>query len=96
MKIQKEIGKPKAAGCACRTRPGVKAAVEAYLEDKLENAVYRPNKMEEQHAVTALRTDLIAHIKEKFTTGTGAAGAGNNAGTVCCRSWSKNDKLESS
>ena len=33
--------------------------------------------MEEQHAVTALRADLVAHIKEKFVTG---AGIGTAAG----------------
>ncbi len=66
LNIQKEIGKPKAQVALAEPDPEVKAAVEAYLSDKLEAAVYRPSKMEEQHAVTALRADLVAHIKEKF------------------------------
>jgi len=66
LKIQKEIGKPKAQVALAEPDPEIKAAVEAYLSDKLEAAIYRPNKMEEQHAVYTLRNDLIAHIKEKF------------------------------
>jgi polyribonucleotide nucleotidyltransferase len=66
LKIQKEIGKSKAEVSLSEPDPELKAAVESYLSDKLEAAVYRPSKMEEQHAVTALRTDLVAHIKEKF------------------------------
>ncbi|HVN26597.1 MAG TPA: polyribonucleotide nucleotidyltransferase [Candidatus Paceibacterota bacterium] len=64
--IQKEIGKKKAEVFLAEPDPELKKAVEAYLADKLEAAVYRPSKMEEQHAVTALRNDLTAHIKATF------------------------------
>ena len=67
LKIQKEIGKAKAEVTLSEPDPELKSAVESYLSDKLEAAVYRPTKMEEQHAVTALRNDLIAHVKEKFS-----------------------------
>ncbi len=79
LKIQKEIGKEKAVVALSEPAPELKAAVEEYLKDKLEGAVYRPTKMEEQHAVTALRNDLTAHIKEKFAAGVPVAGVDGKA-----------------
>jgi polyribonucleotide nucleotidyltransferase len=67
LKIQKEIGKTKTEVKLSEPDPELKTAVMAYIEDKLEGAVFRPTKMEEQHAVAELRNDLIAHIKEKFS-----------------------------
>ena len=51
--IQKEIGKPK-------------AEVQSFLADKLEDAIYKPTKVEHTTAVGALNHALNLHIKEKF------------------------------
>ncbi|MDE2018855.1 MAG: polyribonucleotide nucleotidyltransferase [Patescibacteria group bacterium] len=64
--IQKEIGKPKAAVVLAEPDPELKSAVESFIADKLEAAVYRPNKMEQQSAIGKLKEEMFAHLKEIF------------------------------
>ena len=64
--IRKEIGKPKAEIKLSEPSEELKAAVNAYIADKLEAAVYQPTKMDHHAAVGALKTNLFLHIKEKF------------------------------
>ena len=65
-KIQKEIGKPKAAIKLSEPDADLKAAMEAFLADKLEGAVYQPTKVEHHSAIGELKTKLFLHIKESF------------------------------
>ena len=44
--------------------PELKAAVEEFLKDKMEGAIYQPTKMEHANAIAALKNDLFAHLKE--------------------------------
>jgi polyribonucleotide nucleotidyltransferase len=64
--IRKEIGKPKADVALVTPDEELKAAVEAFLVDKLEDAIYKPTKVEHTTAVGALNRELNLHIKEKF------------------------------
>jgi polyribonucleotide nucleotidyltransferase len=64
--IQKEIGKPKSEVALAEPDADIKAEVRAFLADKLEDAVYKPTKMEHTTAVGALNHELNLHIKEKF------------------------------
>jgi polyribonucleotide nucleotidyltransferase len=63
-KIQKEIGKEKAVVMLAEPDPELKAAVETFIADKLEAAVYHPSKMEQQSEIGKLKTALNFHIKE--------------------------------
>jgi polyribonucleotide nucleotidyltransferase len=65
-KIRAEIGKQKAEVKLAEPDPELKAAVEAFIADKLEAAVYQPSKVEHHTAIGVLRTELNAHLKEKF------------------------------
>ena len=64
--IQKEIGKPKAEVAVAEPDAEIKAEVQAFLADKLEDAIYKPTKIEHTTAVGALNHALNEHIKEKF------------------------------
>jgi polyribonucleotide nucleotidyltransferase len=64
--IQKEIGKPKAEVAIAEPDADIKAEVQAFLADKLEDAIYKPTKIEHTTAVGALNHALNLHIKEKF------------------------------
>ena len=64
--IQKEIGKPKAEVAIVEPDADIKAEVQAFLADKLEDAIYKPTKVEHTTAVGALNHALNLHIKEKF------------------------------
>ena len=64
--IQKEIGKPKAEVAVAEPDADIKAEVQAFLADKLEDAIYKPTKVEHTTAVGALNHALNLHIKEKF------------------------------
>jgi polyribonucleotide nucleotidyltransferase len=66
--IQKEIGKPKAVVAVAEPDADIKAEVQAFLADKLEDAIYKPTKVEHTTAVGALNHALNEHIKEKFGT----------------------------
>jgi polyribonucleotide nucleotidyltransferase len=65
-KIQKEIGKTKAEVAVVEPDAEIKAAVEEFLAGKLEDAIYKPTKVEHTTAVGALNHELNLHIKEKF------------------------------
>ena len=65
-KIQKEIGKPKVEITIAEPAEELKTAVNKYLADKLEAAVFRPNKMEQQNAIGELKTNLFLRLKELF------------------------------
>jgi polyribonucleotide nucleotidyltransferase len=65
-KIRTEIGKQKAEVKLAEPDPELKAVVEAFIADKLEAAVYQPSKVEHHTAIGVLRTELNAHLKEKF------------------------------
>jgi polyribonucleotide nucleotidyltransferase len=64
--IRKEIGKPKAEVALVAPDEELKAAVTGFLADKLEDAIYKPTKVEHTTAVGALNHALNVHIKEKF------------------------------
>jgi polyribonucleotide nucleotidyltransferase len=64
--IRKEIGKPKEDVAYVTPDADIKAAVEEFLKDKLEDAIYKPSKVEHTTAVGALNHALNLHIKEKF------------------------------
>jgi polyribonucleotide nucleotidyltransferase len=64
--IRKEIGKPKAEVALVAPDAELKAEVEAFLANKLEDAIYKPTKIEHTTAVGALNHALNLHIKEKF------------------------------
>jgi polyribonucleotide nucleotidyltransferase len=66
--IQKEIGKPKAEVAVAEPDADIKAEVQMFLTDKLEDAIYKPTKVEHTTAVGALNHALNEHIKEKFGT----------------------------
>lgn len=65
-KIRAEIGKPKAVVKLADADPDLKTAVESFLKDKLDTAVYQPSKVEHQNAVAALKDALFAHLKETY------------------------------
>ena len=65
-KIRKEIGKEKAVVALAEPDAELKAAVAAFIADKLEGAVYHPSKMEQQSEIGKLKTELNFHIKETF------------------------------
>jgi polyribonucleotide nucleotidyltransferase len=64
--IRKEIGKPKAEVTLVAPDEELKTAVGIFLADKLEDAIYKPTKVEHTTAVGALNHELNLHIKEKF------------------------------
>jgi polyribonucleotide nucleotidyltransferase len=64
--IRKEVGKPKAEVAVVTPDPELKATVEAFLAGKLEDAIYKPTKVEHTTAVGALNHELNLHIKEKY------------------------------
>jgi len=67
-KIKKEIGKPKAEVAVSEPDPELRAAVQAYLADKLEAAVYQPSKVEHHAALHKLKTEMFSHLKTTFVT----------------------------
>ncbi len=66
-KIRKEIGKEKTALALSEPDEELKAAIAAFLADKLEAAVFRPSKMEQHSALGELKAALFAHLKEVFS-----------------------------
>jgi len=65
--IRNEIGKPKVEVALAEPDEAVRAALNEYIADKLESAVYHPNKMEQQNAIAKLKNDLIVYLKESFS-----------------------------
>lgn len=68
-KIKKEIGKEKVEIKISEPDEELKAAVGAYLADKLGAAVFRPNKMEQQNAIGELKTEFFMHLKTSSEAG---------------------------
>ncbi len=62
--IRKEIGKAKAEVKLSLPDEELKTTVAAFLADKLEAAVFRANKMEQQSAIGELKTELFLKLKE--------------------------------
>jgi polyribonucleotide nucleotidyltransferase len=65
--IRDAIGKPKADVVFAEPEQELKDAVNTFLADKLEGAVYHAQKVDHYAAVNALKNDLFAHIKESFS-----------------------------
>ncbi len=65
-KIIKEVGRQKAELMLREFDEPLKVVVEKFLSDKLEEAVYKQNKVEFLGATGKLREELHAHIKENF------------------------------
>jgi polyribonucleotide nucleotidyltransferase len=61
--IVKQIGKPKAAVKLYEPAPELRAAVEAFLTPRLEEAVYQSSKIEQVVRIHALKAELFAHIE---------------------------------
>lgn len=68
-KIAKEIGLKKVDVKLGETPTEVKKAVDEFLNDKLEKAIYVKNKTERQSNLDGLRADLIIHLKESGVSG---------------------------
>ncbi|MBI4087728.1 MAG: polyribonucleotide nucleotidyltransferase [Candidatus Liptonbacteria bacterium] len=65
-KIIREIGKPKTEIALFEFDPALKAAIEKFLENRLEEAIYQPNKVEYLGKLGALKDSLLAYITEHF------------------------------
>jgi polyribonucleotide nucleotidyltransferase len=65
-KIRAEIGKPKAEVKLAIPDPELATAVQAFIADKLEAAVYQPSKVEHHTALGVLHNLLRDHLKETF------------------------------
>jgi len=65
-KIRKEIGKPKAEVVFAEPDAELRKEINAFLDGKLEGAVYQPTKEEHYSAIGKLKTELLMHLKEKF------------------------------
>jgi polyribonucleotide nucleotidyltransferase len=73
-KIRAEIGKPKAEVKLAEPDAELKTEVETFIADKLEDAVFKPSKVEHHTAIGVLHMALVAHLKEKFEVAPVAAG----------------------
>ena len=74
-KIREEIGKEKAEVPVSEPDEELKSAVAGFLADKLEGAAFRRDKMEQQKALSGLKDQLAAHLREKFEAAASGAGA---------------------
>ena len=63
-KIRGEIGKTKQVLTLSDPEPELKAAVNSFLADKLEGAIYHPSKEERDTAISTLKHELFLHVKE--------------------------------
>ena len=66
--VVSEIGKPKKELPLFAPDPALRAAVEAFLAPRAEEAIYNANKAEHEENLSKLKNDLSAHLKETFTT----------------------------
>ena len=57
--VQKEIGKPKEDVAFAEPDDALRAAIMEFISDKLEAAVYHPNKMEQQSEIGKLKTGTV-------------------------------------
>ncbi len=65
-KIIKEIGKPKTEVFLFEPDAELKKLMEEYLKDKLEAAIYVPDKIEQKGKIGELKHALFEHIKEVY------------------------------
>jgi polyribonucleotide nucleotidyltransferase len=63
-KIRAEIGKKKIEITLADPEPELKTAVAAFLADKLQAAIYHPDKEERDRAISTLKHELFLHVKE--------------------------------
>ncbi len=64
--VRKEIGKPKEDVALSEPDEALRAAITAFIDGKLEAAVYHPSKMEQQSEIGKLKHELFMHLKELF------------------------------
>ncbi len=60
--IVAKIGKPKAKVTIAEADPALKAAIESFLADKLEEAVFQPTKIDQQAKLAKMHEDLATHL----------------------------------
>ena len=65
-KIIKEIGKKKSQVTLSEYDTELRSAVDKFLDGKLEDAVYRPNKIEYISKIGELKGELIKHVSENI------------------------------
>jgi len=63
-KIIEAVGKPKAELALYKPSQELKAEVQKFLSDKLEEAVYQPTKIEHKSRVGELKTELFLHLRD--------------------------------
>ncbi len=68
-KIAKELGVKKAEVKLAEPAAKLKEAVEKYLSDKLQGAIYVKEKVERQNNLDELKENLITHLKESDFAG---------------------------
>jgi polyribonucleotide nucleotidyltransferase len=64
--IVEKIGKPKTAVSLFTPDADLKAKADAYLASRLDAAIYRATKAEQEDGIALLEKELIAHIKESM------------------------------
>ncbi len=62
--IIKENGKKKTDIALFEVTPTFRAIAEKFLSEKVEDAVYRPNKLEYNEAMAKFRVEYFSHLKE--------------------------------
>ncbi|MDO8537123.1 MAG: polyribonucleotide nucleotidyltransferase [bacterium] len=74
-KIIKEIGKPKAEVKLREADPALKEAIDKFLAERLEEAVYQKAKADHYSKIGQLKTELFLHL----SSGGGSASGGKEA-----------------
>ena len=67
--ITKEVGKPKSDVLRFEPDPVLKTEVDKFLTNRLEEAVYQPDKTEQHIRLDALKNELKLRLKEKKDKG---------------------------
>ena len=65
-RIQQEVGKPKREFVAPQVSDELRAAVREYVGDRLEQAIYNPDKAGREDSARGLRREVIAHFAETY------------------------------
>ena len=66
LKIIKEIGKPKTQLKLFEFDPNLRAAIDKFLDGKLSEAIYQPNKVESLRNLRNLKESLFGYVKENL------------------------------
>ncbi len=66
--IIKENGKKKAELALFEVEPAFREVAEKFLAEKVEDAVYKPNKIEYNEAMAKFRVEYLSYLKEKLET----------------------------